>query len=162
MLLFSRPKLADFYFLFQTKLFENFTLHSSTYPYCLYMRVPSPHPPPPPFLAMLYRQYSLDTSTYMYLKGLLYVFLFFFFGGGGGRRVGEGGKKCIYETCETCSANCSFTCVSQPSLLICFHCESKISMDNLSRTRLLYCTVVYFFRILAFRLKKNQYESTFD
>ena len=40
---YSRPKLSDFYTLSQTKLLENHTLHSGTYPYSLYMRVPPGH-----------------------------------------------------------------------------------------------------------------------
>jgi len=39
---YSRPKLSDFYTLSQTKLSENHTLHSGTYPYSLYMGVPPP------------------------------------------------------------------------------------------------------------------------
>ena len=39
MIPYSRPKLSDFYTLSQTKLLENHTLHSGTYPYSLYMRV---------------------------------------------------------------------------------------------------------------------------
>ena len=44
MILSSRPKLSDLYTLSQSKLLENHTLHSGTYPYSLYMAVP---PPPP-------------------------------------------------------------------------------------------------------------------
>ena len=47
MMLYSRPKLSDFYTLSQTKLLENRTLHSGTYQYSLYMRAPSAPPPPP-------------------------------------------------------------------------------------------------------------------
>ena len=32
MIPYSKPKLSDFYTLFQTKLLENHTLHSGTYP----------------------------------------------------------------------------------------------------------------------------------
>ena len=45
MISYSRPELSDFYTLSQTKLLENHTLHSGTYPYSLYTKVP---PPPPP------------------------------------------------------------------------------------------------------------------
>ena len=40
MILSSRPKLSDLYTLSQSKLLENHTLHSGTYPYSLYMAVP--------------------------------------------------------------------------------------------------------------------------
>ena len=46
MIPYSRPKLSDFYTLFQSKLAENHTLHSGTYLYSSYMGVP---PPPPPW-----------------------------------------------------------------------------------------------------------------
>ena len=42
MILYSRPKLADFYTLFESKVAENHTIHSGTYPYSLYMGVPPP------------------------------------------------------------------------------------------------------------------------
>ena len=42
MILSSRPKLSDLYTLSQSKLLENHTLHSGTYPYSLYMAVPPP------------------------------------------------------------------------------------------------------------------------
>ena len=45
MIPYSRPKLADFYTLFLSKLAENHTLHSGTYLYSSYMG-----PPPPPGL----------------------------------------------------------------------------------------------------------------
>ena len=45
MIPYSRPKLSDFYTLFQSKLAENHTLHSGTYLYSSYMGVT---PPPPP------------------------------------------------------------------------------------------------------------------
>ena len=44
MIPYSRPKLSDFYTLFESKLAENHTLHSGTYLYSSYMGVP---PPPP-------------------------------------------------------------------------------------------------------------------
>ena len=34
MIPYSRPKLSDLYTLYQSKLLENHTLHSSTYLYC--------------------------------------------------------------------------------------------------------------------------------
>ena len=45
MIPYFRPKLSDFYALFESKLAENHTLHSGTYLYSSYMGVP---PPPPP------------------------------------------------------------------------------------------------------------------
>ena len=42
MILSSRAKLSDLYTLSQSKLLENHTLHSGTYPYSLYMAVPPP------------------------------------------------------------------------------------------------------------------------
>ena len=42
MIPFSRPKLSDLYTLFQSKLFENHTLHSGTYLYGPYIAVPPP------------------------------------------------------------------------------------------------------------------------
>ena len=42
MIPYSRPKRSDFYTLSQTKLLENHTLHSGTYTYSLYIRVPPP------------------------------------------------------------------------------------------------------------------------
>ena len=42
----SRPKLSDLYTPSQSKLPENYTLHSGTYPYSAYMAIqPPPHPP---------------------------------------------------------------------------------------------------------------------
>ena len=44
---YSRLKLSDFYTLSQTKLLENYTHYSGTYPYSSCMRVPpTPHPHP--------------------------------------------------------------------------------------------------------------------
>ena len=43
MIPYSRPKLSDFYTLFESKLAENHTLHSGTYLYSSYMGV---HPSP--------------------------------------------------------------------------------------------------------------------
>ena len=40
----SRPKLSDLYTLSQSKLLENYTLHSGTYLYSPYMAVPLPSP----------------------------------------------------------------------------------------------------------------------
>ena len=40
MISYSRPKLSDFYTLFESKLAENHTLHSGTYLYSSYMGVP--------------------------------------------------------------------------------------------------------------------------
>ena len=50
---YSRPKLLEFYTLFKTKLLENHTLHSGTYPCSLSLYLSSyyestPPPPPPP------------------------------------------------------------------------------------------------------------------
>ena len=42
MISYSRPKLSDFYTLFESKLAENHTLHSGTYLYSSYMGVPPP------------------------------------------------------------------------------------------------------------------------
>ena len=42
MIPYSRPKLSDFYTLFESKLAENHTLHSGTYLYSSYMGVPLP------------------------------------------------------------------------------------------------------------------------
>ena len=45
MILYSRKqKLSDFYTLSQTKVPKNRTLHHDTYPYSLYMGVPTSHP----------------------------------------------------------------------------------------------------------------------
>ena len=43
---YSRPKLSDFYTLFESKLAENHTLHSGTYLYSSYLGVTPPPPPP--------------------------------------------------------------------------------------------------------------------
>ena len=50
MIPYSRPKLSNFYTLSQTKVLVNHTLHSSTHPYSLCIRVP---PPPLCFLVRL-------------------------------------------------------------------------------------------------------------
>ena len=42
MIPYSRPKRSDLYTLSQSKLLENHTLHSGTYPYSPYMAVPPP------------------------------------------------------------------------------------------------------------------------
>ena len=42
MIPYARPKLSDFYTLFESKLAENHTLHSGTYLYSSYMGVPPP------------------------------------------------------------------------------------------------------------------------
>ena len=42
MIPYSRPKLSDFYTLFESKLAENHTLHSGIYLYSSYMGVPPP------------------------------------------------------------------------------------------------------------------------
>ena len=39
MIPYSRPKLSDFYTLYQTKLLENHTLHSGIYPFSLYTSI---------------------------------------------------------------------------------------------------------------------------
>ena len=49
MIPYSRPKHSDLYTLSQSKLLENYTLHSGTYLYSPYMAVP-PHPPGFPIL----------------------------------------------------------------------------------------------------------------
>ena len=46
MIRYSRPKLSELYTLSQSKLLENHTVHSGTYPYSPYMAVPTPPPPP--------------------------------------------------------------------------------------------------------------------
>ena len=60
---YSRPKLSDFYTLSQTKLVENHTLHSGTYPYSLYMRVPPPPPQSITHVMYFSRFLSLSIST---------------------------------------------------------------------------------------------------
>ena len=51
MIPYSRPKLSDFYTLFESKLAENHTLHSGTYLYSSYMGIP---PPPPGYLVQCF------------------------------------------------------------------------------------------------------------
>ena len=58
MISYSRPKLSDFYTLFESKLTENHTLHSSTYLYSSYMGVP-----PPPGASSLYVVWELQDIT---------------------------------------------------------------------------------------------------
>ena len=80
MIPYSRPKLSDFYTLFESKLAVNHTLHSGTYLYSSYMGVP---PTPPPgvkfssndtFWILLFLLYSFGvekTNTFIRSRGSL-------------------------------------------------------------------------------------------
>ena len=61
MILYSGPNLSDFYTLSHTKLLENHTLHSSTYPYTFYMRFP-----PPPLPRGILKIYTTGGPTYFF------------------------------------------------------------------------------------------------
>ena len=62
---YSRPKVSDFYTLFESKLAENHTFHSGTYLYSSYMGV---YPPPPRLKPCLHRPLRLkhDITSYLY------------------------------------------------------------------------------------------------